>query len=128
MPLPYYHILHLIAVMALFVGTGTALAGADNAGARKLGAIFRGIALLLLLVTGFGMLAKLQLMKGIPLWAWVKMGIWLIAAVLPVFVKRRIISGVAAVLIALVLGSVAAWLGYGHDHLQLPPALLRALW
>ncbi len=112
MPLPYYHILHLVAVMALFAGTGTALASADNAAARKFGAILRGVALLLLLVTGFGMLAKLNIMKSIPLWAWCKIGIWVIAAVLPVFVKRKLLPATAAVFIALALGGVAAWLGY----------------
>ena len=112
MPLPYYHIIHLIAVMALFVGTGTALAAADNVTTRKFGAILRGVALLLLLVTGFGLLAKLQLFKTIPLWAWLKVGIWVVAAVLPVFVKRKMLPGTAAVFIALALGGVAAWLGY----------------
>lgn len=112
MPLPYYHILHLVAVMILFAGTGTALAAADNVTSRKCGAILRGIALLLLLVTGFGLLAKLNLMKSVPLWAWLKVVIWIIAAVLPVFVKRKMIAGTFAVTIALVLGAVAACLGY----------------
>jgi hypothetical protein len=112
MSLPFYHILHLVAVMALFIGTGTVLAGADNVAARKFGAMLRGIALLLLVFTGFGMLAKLQLMKSIPLWAWCKLGIWVIAAILPIFVKRKMLPATAAVFIALALGGVAAWLGY----------------
>ena len=98
--------------MMLFAGTGLGLAAVDNVSPRKCGAILRGIALLLLLVTGFGMLAKLGIMKSIPLWAWIKVAIWLIAAVLPVFVKRKILSGTVAVFIALALGAVAAWLGY----------------
>ena len=112
MSLPIYHLIHLFAVTALFAGTGAALGGTDNPGVRKFGAILRGVALLLLLVTGFGMLAKLQLMKALPVWVWLKLGIWVIAAVLPVFVKRKMLPGTAAVLIALALGAVAAWLGY----------------
>lgn len=112
MPLPYYHIIHLLAVMALFAGTGAALGGADNPGIRKFGAILRGVALLLLIVTGFGLLAKLNIMKSIPLWAWCKVAIWVIAAVLPIFVKRKMLPGTTAVFIALALGAVAAWLGY----------------
>ncbi|HEY2572649.1 MAG TPA: hypothetical protein VGH65_01230 [Verrucomicrobiaceae bacterium] len=112
MSLPFYHIIHLVSVMMLFVGTGLGLAAVDHVSPRKCGAILRGIALLLLLVTGFGMLAKLGIMKSIPLWAWIKVAIWLIAAVLPVFVKRKMISGTIAVFIALALGAVAAWLGY----------------
>ena len=68
--------------------------------------------MLLLLVSGFGMLSKLSLMKTMPLWAWVKVGIWLVAAVLPVFVKRKLLPGSAAVVLALVLGAAAAALGY----------------
>lgn len=128
MPLPVYHILHLIAVMALFAGTGSALAGADNAAARKSGAILRGIALLLLIVTGFGMLAKLNIMKSIPLWALIKMVIWVIAAILPIFVKRKALSPGFAVFIALMLGGCAAWLGYGWSHSLLPSFLLKPLW
>ena len=115
MPLPFYHILHLVAVMALFAGTGAALGGADNVSLRKCGAILRGVALLLLLVTGFGALAvykKMGTYPTVPLWAWCKTGIWVIAAILPVFVKRKVLSGTVAVFIALVLGAVAAWLGY----------------
>lgn len=112
MSLPYYHIIHLIAVMALFAGSGVALGTADQPGLRKFGAILRGVALLLLPVTGFGMLAKLGIMKSIPVWAWLKLVIWVIAAVLPIFVKRKMIPGTAAVVVALALGTVAAWLGY----------------
>lgn len=112
MSLQYYHIIHLIAVMALFAGTGAALASADLGATRKFGAILRGIALLLLLVTGFGLLAKQGIMKSMPLWVWLKLAIWTIAAVLPVFVKRKLLPGTTAVLIALVLGGIAAWLGY----------------
>src|SRR5262245_25545897 len=103
MSLPAYHLIHLIAVMALFIGTGIALAAADNVPTRIFGAILRGLALVLLIGTGFGLLAKLGLAKSIPLWAWAKVLIWLIAAILPVFVKRKMIPGTVAVFIALAL-------------------------
>ncbi len=112
MSLPFYHIIHLIAVMALFAGTGAALASADHGATRKFGAILRGVALLLLIVTGFGLLAKLDIMKSMPVWVWLKLAIWMIAAVLPVFVKRKLLPATTAVFIALALGGVAAWLGY----------------
>src|SRR2546430_759567 len=111
MSIQFYHILHLFAVMALFAGTGAALAGTGNPAARKFSASLRGAALLLLLVSGFGLLAKLGMMKNIPVATWIKTLIWVIAAVLPVFVKRKMLSPYAAVLLALVLGGIAAWLG-----------------
>ena len=127
MSLPLYNLIHLIAIMVLFAGIGASLAGADHAGTRKFGAILRGIALLLLLVSGFGMLSKLNFMKNMPLWSWIKVVIWLVIAMLPVIVKRKKLSATAAVVIALALGGIAAWLGYGHDHLPLWHSLLRPL-
>ncbi len=111
MNLQVYQIIHLVAVMALFAGTGAALGGTDNIRLRKFGAMLRGIALLLIPVAGFGMLAKMGIMKSIPIWAWCKVGIWVIAAALPIFVKRKMLSGTGAVFVALLLGGLAAWLG-----------------
>ena len=124
----FYTILHLVAVMALFAGTGFALSGTESQAARKSGAILRGVALLLLLVTGFGILAKLQLMKALPIWAWLKLLIWMVAAVLPIFVKRKLLTPSLALLVALALGACAAWLGYGSQHGALPAFLLNPLW
>lgn len=112
MSLQVYHLIHLVAVMALFAGVGAALGGAENPGARKFGAILRGVALLLLLVSGFGMLAKLQIMMAMPGWVWVKLGIWVVASILPLLVSRRLLPASGAALLALALGGVAAWLGY----------------
>ena len=56
-----------------------ALIGTDGekCRARKLAGMTHGIALLLILFTGFGMIAKLGL--GFPLWVWVKLVvIWLV--------------------------------------------------
>ena len=42
---------------------------------RKLIGITHGVALLVVLVAGFGMIAKMKI--GFPGWIWGKMGIWL---------------------------------------------------
>lgn len=46
--------------------------------ARKLGVITHGVALLLLLVSGFGALAKLGIMASMPGWVWAKIVIWVL--------------------------------------------------
>ena len=51
---------------------------AEKTPARKLGVITHGVALLLLLVSGFGALAKLGIMANLPGWAWAKIVIWVI--------------------------------------------------
>ena len=77
-----YKLLHLIGVMLLFLSLGGALLHAANGGTRESNAARRliagthGVALLLLLVAGFGLLARLGI--GISGWVWGKLAIWLL--------------------------------------------------
>lgn len=117
-----YKVLHLLGVIFLFTAVGgsvflrleSAQRAVDElgAGARKLTGIVHGVALLLILVSGFGILAVLDLMEGgIPGWVWWKLGIWLaLGAALPVARKVPRAAGVLWWLLPL-LGAVAAWLG-----------------
>jgi hypothetical protein len=66
--------------------------------------------LLLILFSGFGLLAKLGLMSTVPLWVWLKLVLWLVlgAAVAAI---RRARSFAPALLLALpLLGAAAAYL------------------
>lgn len=77
-----YKLLHLLGMMLLFLALGGALIHAANGGnkvsnqARKLVAATHGIALVLLLVAGFGLLARLGV--GFGGWLWGKLAIWLV--------------------------------------------------
>lgn len=104
----FYHVLHLIGVILVFVGIGSLLSPNGNA---KTGAIYHGMGLLILLVAGFGLLAKLQLPYTAP-FVLAKVGIWLVLGFLPVLAKKRTLNPGAIVGIAVVLGCVAAYLGY----------------
>ena len=42
----------------------------------------------MLLVAGFGALAKLEV-QGVPSWAWGKLVLWLLLAASPVLIKRK---------------------------------------
>ena len=106
-----YHYLHLIGVILYFTSLGGLFAVAGGVTtARKTVAALHGMALLLLLVAGFGWLARAG--GAYPTWAWIKVGIWLILAVLPMAVKKRWINVGAGVSLGLLLGLVAAYLGY----------------
>ncbi|MCG8456292.1 MAG: hypothetical protein MI919_08420 [Holophagales bacterium] len=89
-----YKVLHLVGVFFLaFAVGGTILASLSTrsdlpAGARKLAAITHGIALVILLVTGFGALAKLGITGGIPGWVWAKLLIWLIFGASTVLIRK----------------------------------------
>ena len=103
-----YHIIHLVGVLCLFVGIGSFLiiSGTDRPGMK-----FHGIGLLLLVVAGFGMIAKYKFSYSSP-WIIAKIAIWLVLGALPVLAKKRALQPGVLVTIAIVLGGVAAYLGY----------------
>ena len=101
-----YKIIHLIGVATLAVGIGGMLAGGEN---RKVFSIVQGIALLVMLVSGFGLLAKLLL--GFPHFAMVKLALWVVIGVLPVILRRLRLPVVAGICIFLGLVGIMAWLG-----------------
>jgi hypothetical protein len=45
-------------------------------------------------------------------WVWVKVGIWLVLGVLPVLVRKRVVQPGVGVGLGILLGAVAAYLGY----------------
>ena len=108
----FYKTLHLISIMAIFLGFGIsialALARAEQSKVRILGAILSGVGLLVALISGFGMQAKGSL--GFPNWLLAKIGVWLVIGGLTVLIKRM--PNLAAVwwILLLGLGGVATWL------------------
>lgn len=99
-----YKLIHLIGVITLFFSLGS-LFTKYNKGA----VMGHGIALLLLLVAGFGMEAKGDI--GWPAWMIVKIVIWVIFGAAIVLAKRKIITGKVAWISMIALGGAAAYLG-----------------
>lgn len=85
-----YTILHVFGMSLAFLAIGAlaarALDGGGGERSRKLATASHGIGLLVILISGFGLLAKLQI--GFPAWVWVKILIWLIVGALPVLIRR----------------------------------------
>ncbi len=102
----FYHVAHLVGLILLFLGFG-GMAGGYSKGAMK----FHGTGLLILLVAGFGLIAKLKLSYTAP-FVIAKLVIFLVLGALPVLLKRRVLPPGAAVILAVVLGACAAYLGY----------------
>lgn len=116
MELITYKTIHVFSAMLLLFAMGGLVLRALDAKsesktqARKLGVITHGVALLLLLVTGFGGLAKLGIMASMPGWAWAKIVIWLIfGGVIALIHKRPNLLKPLWFLLPLLAG-VAAWL------------------
>lgn len=114
MSLTFYKLFHLFGVMLMFSALGAvvaaAVAGEANPRLKKLGGIAHGVALALILVAGFGLLARQGFTDAWPLWVWLKLGIWLLFGAATVLVRK---AGEKAgwLLVALpVLGAVSAWL------------------
>jgi hypothetical protein len=102
---------HLAGVIFLFsaLGAGVLLAKAGSDQGRKWIVMTHGLALLVILVSGFGRLAKLGL--GFPPWAWAKVLIWLLlGAAVPLVRKMPQRAALWWVVLPL-LGAAAAWLG-----------------
>lgn len=107
----FYHYLHLVGVLLLFTSVGGMLAVAGGVtSAKKLVGMLHGIGLVILLIAGFGFLAKAKMpMTG---WVWAKLGVWLALGVLPLIVRKRVVQPGVGVALGLILGAVAAYLGY----------------
>lgn len=107
MDISVYNLLHVIGVVFLVIGF-LALLSASSA---KKGMMFHGIGLVILLVSGFGQLAKLNMSAHMPTWVIVKIVIWLVLGGLPVLAKRHVLPRGAVVGLAFVLMAFAAYLG-----------------
>lgn len=111
----FYKFAHLIGLMMLFTGAGALLLpGSDSGARRKPALMLHGIGLLLLLLGGFGMLAKLG--KGAPavysfgaVWVWLKILVWLFFGASIVLIKRGVLRGPAGWWICIAAGAIAAW-------------------
>lgn len=112
-----YKFLHLAGVLFLFTALGGMAIGArhQDAQVRKLGSIVHGLSLLVLLVSGFGLIARLGIgHDGIPMWIWIKLALWLVFGASVVLIKRWQGGRVTLWLLLPVIGLVAAYLGLFH--------------
>lgn len=90
----FYKVLHVSGmVLTLFGLFGLASVlwndAAPKPGLRKLWMISHGVGLLLLIVAGFGLLARLGLARQVPDWAYAKMGIWFLLGAILSLIKRK---------------------------------------
>ena len=105
-----YKVLHLSGVLMVFL----ALGGARDPSWRRPAAITHGLGLLISLVAGFGLLARIGVMHGsMPGWAVAKIGIWVILAAMIGLVIRKNTWAKPAWILIVLLGATAAFLaGY----------------
>ena len=114
----FYNLVHIIGLVLLMVALGGIALAADVSGgrspmvSRRWAAVFHGLGAFLILLGGFGMLARLGIVAGSswPGWVWVKMGVWVTLGV-AAFLPRRYPRTARPLLLLLpVLGGLAAYM------------------
>lgn len=114
-----YKTLHYVGMIVLFTGLGS-LVAADlkKPSALRLPASLHGIGLLLILVSGFAMQAKLNHLFGT--WLVVKILILLVLSGFIMVIKRQLLPTPVIYLLIVILGSIAAYLGFSNSILLQP--------
>jgi len=91
MPYQIYQIIHFAGIFLVMLAFGSMVARSalqpDNAAWRKFGGIASGAGLFLILLGGFGMLARLGL--GLPGWAMIKLVIWVALGAMTALINRK---------------------------------------
>lgn len=110
MSITFYNILHILGAFMVMLAYGGLIVRSaleqDSPNVRRLGAITSGIGLLLIFVSGFGLLAKYG--YGWPTWVLLKIVIWLVLGGLIVLINRQPKMAQALWWSTLLLGAVAA--------------------
>jgi hypothetical protein len=124
-----YRLIHFAGIFTLFLAFGYLLAGPKSTKAAAMG---HGIGLLLILLGGFGMQAKMKDVyqvaygSGFPTWLILKIVIWLALGGSMVLLKRKIIKGAAAWIAIIVLGLASAYLAYNKPAMGNQPAAVES--
>ncbi|MGH7585768.1 MAG: hypothetical protein ACREMH_05935 [Gemmatimonadales bacterium] len=115
-----YRYLHFLGLFLLFLGLGAVFFHAATGGekripARPLAMVTHGLGSVLVLVGGFGMLARLGVAAGgLPGWLHPKLAVWLLLSVAVALPYRRPSLARPAFVLLPVLGAIAAWFGIFH--------------
>jgi hypothetical protein len=114
----FYKMLHIVGVVLAVAGLIGLCSHAANGGEKRTHrwrvplSASHGLGLLILLVSGFGMLARLGLSSSLPWWVMLKLLVWgALGGVIALIYKGK--AGRVAIA-SVVLTAAAAWLGLFH--------------
>lgn len=114
MPYELYKLIHFAGIFLTFLSLGgltlrAMTGGGDAPLARRVAMVSHGTGLFLVLVGGFGMLARLGPHGGFGTWVWIKLTVWLLLGA-AVIVPKRLPKAAVWLWAALpLLGLLAAW-------------------
>lgn len=115
MPYEFYKIIHITGLILVFSGLISVLtvgmAGVELSGRlKKFGFITHGVGLVFMLVSGFGLMARLGMVQSMPTWIYFKLLIWLVLGGMISLAKRKGYIGWPLFILFLGLGVTAATL------------------
>lgn len=114
----FYNVVHIVGLVLLMVALGGIALNAPANGhpgsvrSRWLAGAFHGLGLFLILLGGFGMLARLGIVHGAswPAWVWVKVAVWGVLGVAALLPRRFPGTAKPLLLLLPVLGGLAAYM------------------
>lgn len=111
-----YRVIHVLGIVFLFTALGGLLLAArarvETGVSRKTAGMTHGLALVLILLSGFGALARLDLSNpgAWPAWVWIKVLIWLVMGGIVVLIRRSPTTATVLWWLLPILGGLAAYL------------------
>ena len=108
----FYHFLHLTSIVVLFMclaSMATSKWIAPDKPWPKWFSIAHGLSLLIVLVGGFGMLARLGMTAGLPTWIYVKLIVWGLLGAMLALIKRAPQKAQALWITSALLGFIAIY-------------------
>jgi hypothetical protein len=114
----FYNLVHIIGLIFLMAALGgiasTAVSpdGKLSLWRRRAVTAFHAVGLFLILLGGFGLLARLGVMHGagFPGWIWVKLGIWVVLGISAFVPYRYPRTAMPLLMLLPVLGGLAAYM------------------
>lgn len=109
----FYKILHILGLILLFTSLAAIIYGQTqdqqlSKSTKKYAFIGHGVGILLMLISGFGLAAKLQYFGQLPNWIYAKLVIWLVLGAAIAIGKRKFQWGSKLMLLLVGLGVFAA--------------------
>lgn len=105
MPLEVYKFIHLISVVILIFSFGLMIGHYKNSDKKnKQYNILHGISLTFILISGFGMLARLSIHSPWPLWVILKACVWVALGGIVVLFRKKPNSLIGLISIVLLAG------------------------
>ena len=114
MPYTVYKLIHIASILFLFTTVGGVALYAANGGTkasnigRRWVSVIHGLTLMFILVSGFGLVARLG--TGFEPWVWAKVALWLVIGGIALMPLRKQALGLPFLVIMPLLGALAAFL------------------